>query len=177
MQSIYEGTDCRTSVWVLSGTANSPEFNGGKFAHFSSGNNTYGTCYIVNAPEMFLIIAEANAQSSTGSVSDAQNALLTVAKRNSAIASVSDLPSTKADLMTFIKDERARELFQEGLRLYDLRRWDVQAQVYATGAPNISFTYTNYKISDLVYPIPNDEITSGFGVAQNEGWSSTLPSR
>lgn len=177
LQSIYEGTDCRTSVWVLSGTANSPEFNGGKFAHFSSGNNTYGTCYIVNAPEMFLIIAEANAQSSTGSVSDAQNALLTVAKRNSAIASVSDLPSTKADLMTFIKDERARELFQEGLRLYDLRRWDVQAQVYATGAPNISFTYTNYKISDLVYPIPNDEITSGFGVAQNEGWSSTLPSR
>lgn len=45
-----------------------PVFNGGKFAHFSSGNNNYGTCYIVNAPEMFLIIAEANVQSSTGSV-------------------------------------------------------------------------------------------------------------
>lgn len=179
LQSIYDDTDCRTNVWEWDSksTPASPEFKGGKFGHFSSGNNTYGTCYIVNAPEMFLIIAEANAQSPTGSVSDVQNALLTVAKRNSAITSASDLPSTKTDLMAFIKEERARELFQEGLRLYDLRRWDEMAQVYAIGAPNISFTYTNYKISDLVYPIPNDEITSGFGVAQNEGWSSTLPSR
>lgn len=178
LQALYEQTDCRTNVWVL-GTDNRgrPVFNGGKYAHFSSGNSTYGTCYIVNAPEMFLIIAEANVQSSTGSVSDAQNALLTVAKRNSAIASASDLPSTKADLLAFIKEERARELFQEGLRLYDLRRWDEQAQVYAVGAPNVSFTYTDYKISDLVFPIPSDEITSGFGVAQNEGWSKTLPSR
>lgn len=177
LQTLYADTDCRTSVWALSGTTTSPEFNGGKYAHFSSGNNTYGTCYIVNAPEMFLIIAEANVQSTTGSVSDAQNALLTVAKRNSAIAATSDLPSTKADLLAFIKEERARELFQEGLRLYDLRRWDEQAQVYAVGAPNVSFTYTDYKISDLLFPIPTKEITSGFGVAQNEGWSKTLPSR
>lgn len=177
LQSLYKDTDCRTNVWVLGkDNRGRPVFNGGKFAHFSSGNNNYGTCYIVNAPEMFLIIAEANVQSSTGSVSDAQNALLTVAKRNSAITSTSDLPSTKTDLMAFIKEERARELFQEGLRLYDLRRWDEKAQVYANNATTISFKFTDYKISDLVYPIPVDEVNAGFGVAQNEGWSSTLPS-
>lgn len=132
------------------------------------------TNYIVNAPEMFLIIAEANLKGSNGSLTKAQNALLTVAKRNADITSVSDLPATSDGLMKFLKDERARELFQEGLRLYDLRRWDENAEVYAAKAPTVSFTYTNYKISNLVFPIPSAEINAGFGVEQND-WSSTLP--
>jgi hypothetical protein len=126
---------------------------------------------------MFLIIAEANLYSANGTINNAQKALLTVAKRNSDITSVGDLPSTKENLMSFIKDERARELFQEGLRLYDLRRWDEMAKVNATQAPNISFVYTNYKISNLVFPIPSAEVNTGYGVAQNENWSSTLPQR
>ena len=126
---------------------------------------------------MFLIMAEANLQSPNGTISNAQNALLTVAKRNSDITSVGDLPSTKEELMSFIKNERARELFQEGLRLYDLRRWDEMAEVDATQAPNISFVYTNYKISNLVFPIPSAEINAGYGVTQNENWTSTLPQR
>lgn len=123
---------------------------------------------------MFLIIAEANLKSSNGSLTNAQSALLTVAKRNTDITSVSDLPTTSNDLLKFLKGERARELFQEGMRLYDLRRWDEKAEVYAFKAPNVSFTYTNYKISDLVFPIPSAEVNSGFGVEQND-WSSTLP--
>ncbi|HBX91219.1 MAG TPA: RagB/SusD family nutrient uptake outer membrane protein, partial [Alistipes sp.] len=70
--------------------------------------------------------------------------------------------------------ERARELFQEGHRLYDLRRWGDNASVYAYSAPEIKFSYNDYKISDLVFPIPVDEINSGFGVKQND-WSGTLP--
>lgn len=152
-----------------------PVFTGGKYACHSSGNSAYATNYIVNAPEMFLIIAEANVQSPTGTVTAAQQALLNVAKRNSAITSTGDLPATKNGLLTFIKEERARELFQEGLRLYDLRRWNENADVYAYQAPNVAFTYTGYKISDLIFPIPSDEITAGFGVEQNEGWAATLP--
>ena len=72
-----------------------------------------------------------------------------------------NLPNNANDLLTFIKNERARELFQEGFRLYDLRRWDETASVYANAAPNISFTYNNYKISDFVFPIPSSEINAG----------------
>ena len=121
---------------------------------------------------MFLIIAEANVKSND--LNAAKEALFTVAHRNADIASADALPSTVNELMSFIKDERARELFQEGLRLYDLRRWDESASVYAVSAPNVSFTYSNFKISDFVFPIPSAEINSGFGVEQND-WAGTLP--
>ena len=117
-------------------------------------------------------MAEADVE--TGDLSNARNSLLTVAKRNADITSVDDLPATADELKSFIKDERARELFQEGLRLYDLRRWDEAADVFAYQAPNIAFTYTGYKISNFVFPIPAAEINSGFGVEQND-WSGTLP--
>lgn len=174
--SLYGENDCRTSIFGYSAesTEAAPVFNGGKFASFSSGNPAHGTNYIVNAPEMFLIIAEAELQSPTGVLKNAQDALLVVAKRNADITSVADLPATPAELLSFLKDERARELFQEGLRLWDLRRWGESADVYAYGAPEIKFSFTNYKISDLVFPIPNSEIVAGFGVEQND-WSKTLP--
>ena len=77
--------------------------------------------------------------------------------------------------MSFIREERARELFQEGHRLYDLRRWDVMANLYATGAPDIKWFFTNVKVSDCVYPIPVDEINAKMGVTQNENWFETFP--
>ena len=178
LQELFGEQDCRTTIfdWSPKSTQETPIFAGGKFSHFDSGNAAYGTNYIVNAPEMFLILAEANLKSSKGSLEHAKNALLTVAKRNAAIQSVADLPAGKEELIKFLKDERARELFQEGMRLYDLRRWDEKAEVYATGAPNVQFTYQDYQISKLVFPIPNAEINSGFGVEQNE-WANTLPQR
>lgn len=176
LQALYGVNDCRTSVfeWDAESSASIPIFKSGKFSHYDSGNSAYGTHYIVNAPEMFLIIAEANLKSANGSLDNAQKALLTVAKRNADITSVADLPAGSDDLMKFLKDERARELFQEGMRLYDLRRWDENAEVYAIKAPDASFTYTNFKISNLIFPIPSAEINAGFGVEQND-WSGTLP--
>ncbi len=172
---LYGENDCRTAVFTYTGNSSEsvPEFGGGKLAHFSSGDPSRGASSIVGAPEMYLIIAEANAE--LGSVDAAAAALLTVAKRDADITAVGDLPGDAAGILDFIKDERARELFQEGLRLWDLRRWDEGAEVYAFGAPNQSYTYTDYKISDLVYPIPAAEINTGYGVAQNEGWDSTRP--
>ncbi|MDR0961557.1 MAG: RagB/SusD family nutrient uptake outer membrane protein [Mediterranea sp.] len=177
--SLYGANDCRTSVFNYSkeSTATKPIFTGGKFSHFSSGNPARGTCYIVNAPEMFLIIAEANLRSSKGTFANAQKALLIVAKRNADIASANDLPVTTDGLMSFLKDERARELFQEGFRLYDLRRWNEVVDVYAINAPNIDFIYHNYKIANLTFPVPADEINAGFGVEQTPGWADTLPER
>ena len=174
LQALYGANDCRTSIfgWSDESTAAAPVFTGGKYSQHSSNNPAYATNYLVNAPEMYLIMAEADVE--TGDLSNARNSLLTVAKRNADITSIDDLPATADELKSFIKDERARELFQEGLRLYDLRRWDEAADVYAIQAPNVAFTYTGYKISNFVFPIPAAEINSGFGVEQND-WSGTLP--
>lgn len=177
--AMYAENDCRKSIFGpgKDSTPEVPVFNGGKVACEGTGNAALATNYIVGAPEMYLIIAEANLMSANGNKDAAASALLTVAKRNPAIASAADLPQDKDGMMKFIKDERARELFQEGLRLYDLRRWDEKADVWALGAPEVKFTYSGYKISDLVFPIPSAEVNAGFGVKQNEGWSKTLPTR
>lgn len=174
--AMYGANDIRTSIfeWDAKSTATNPVFKSGKFAHKASGNSAYGTNYIVNAPEMFLIMAEAYAHVGSD-IKPAQEALLTVAKRNSDIKTIADLPSTKADILTFIKAERARELFQEGLRLYDLRRWGDKIGVVAISAPEVKFRYNNYDISNLVYPIPAAEINAGYGVVQNDNWSSVIP--
>jgi len=175
--SLYADTDVRKAIMGFdpSTTPENPVYGGGKYAAFGSGNPAYATCYLVNAPEMYLIEAEAALQGND--LTGAKNALLTVAKRNTAIAGVGDLPSSKAELLAFIKDERARELFQEGLRLWDLRRWGDKVSVNAIAAPAIEFGVKDYQISDLVYPIPDDEINAGFGVEQNEGWAKTLPAK
>lgn len=174
LQSLYAATDARISIMAMgqSSTAASPVYAGGKFSHFSSGNTAYATNYLVNAPEMFLIIAEANIKQ--GNESAAKSALLAVAKRNSAITTVNDLPSGD-DLYQFLKEERARELFQEGLRLYDLRRWGQGANIVAYGAPEAKYRFTNFNISDFVFPIPADEINAGYGVTQTENWAAALP--
>jgi len=123
-----------------------------------------GNIPIFRKSEMYLIIAEASAQQTQ--IADAQNALFYTAKRNLDITSATALPSTKTALLTFIADERIREFFQEGHRMYDLRR---------TGAAASISGNANYVFATFVYPIPANEINSGFGVVQNPNWSNTLP--
>lgn len=179
--SLYDPEDCRLPLldeWEIDNYYYYDPFDdnyyGGKF-YFNFGNNAYATNYLINAPEMFLIEAEAYAN--MNQISAAQDALLVVAKRNNAITSVSDLPSTQEGILEFLYDERARELFQEGFRFFDLRRWNIECNLYAVDAPDIDWMYTDQKIGDVVLPIPVDEILAGYGVEQNQGWSSTKPQR
>ena len=78
---------------------------GGKF-WYGGGNTAYATNYIVNAPEMELIIAEAKLRAAQPDLNGAKEALLTVAKRNSNITSTDDLGNTKEEVFAFLKDER-----------------------------------------------------------------------
>lgn len=174
LQSVMADDDCRRAVWGwdASSTPATPIFNGGKFLG-ASGNAAYGTCYLINAPEMFLIQAEAYAQ--LNQPTPAADALLVVAKRNPAITTTADLPADKGGILSFVKDERARELFQEGHRLWDLRRWGGKVNVYAVEAPSVKWMVNGYDVSNAVYPIPVSEINTDMGVKQNANWASTFP--
>ncbi|MUP36634.1 RagB/SusD family nutrient uptake outer membrane protein [Labilibaculum euxinus] len=115
--------------------------------------------------EMYLIKAECNAN--LGLLDVARTALLFTAKRNGDITDVTDLPTTKSDLLQFIAKERKREFFQEGHRFYDARRTSEKISVQGSD--------TDFDVSKFVYPIPADEINSGFKCEQNEGWFNNLP--
>ena len=170
LYNLYGSEDCRLSIMTWYSPWN--YFWGGKF-NFGYGNSAYATNYLINAPEMYLIQAEAYAN--MNQIEDAQSSLFVVAHRNAAIETPEDLPSTQSGILSFLKEERARELFQEGHRLWDLRRWGEPANLYATSAPQVGYRYTNVNVSDIVFPIPADEINAGYGVTQNENWASTRP--
>ena len=114
---------------------------------------------------MYLIIAEAEARLGNDLIA-AQNALFYTAKRNTDITTIADLPATQEGLLEFIADERVREFFVEGHRFYDLRR---------TGATATIAGDETFVAAKFAFPIPSEEINSGFGVTQNEGWSNNLP--
>ncbi len=187
LMSLYGENDIRTSIfnWTVEGGteyapygATTPIFGGGKFGfgnfdQVRGGNPAVQTTYLINAPEMFLIQAEAAVKQND--VNTAKAALFTVAKRNQDITSVNDLPGTADALMSFIQDERARELFQEGHRLWDLRRWGKTTNLYAYDAPNVNYMFKNIVVSDVILPIPDSEINAGFGVEQTPNWAATRP--
>lgn len=116
--------------------------------------------------EMYLIIAECAAQ--LGSIDEAKDALFYTAKRNTSIVSTDDLPATKDELLSFIADERVRELYLEGHRWFDARRTGMKISV-------TNGLYKDFDVAKFVYPIPVGEINAGFGIVQNEGWEDNLP--
>lgn len=94
-----------------------------------------------------------------------------------------DLPEGKiADKNSFrsaIQDERARELFTEGLRKADLIRWGIFVPRLksmidygnANAAPSIFYTaYQNVDERHLLLPIPSREIGLNKALTQNPGW-------
>ncbi len=140
-------------------------YEGGKYYGIPE-NRAVCNIPVLRLPEQYLIIAEANVRWSGGSLSDAQTALLEVARRNPAIQSVADLPSTNEELFEFIKAERARELWMEGHRFADLRRW---------GEIVTMRSFQPFDIAKFCYPIPSSEINSAAGVTQTENWEAALP--
>lgn len=123
---------------------------------------------VFRLPEMYLILAEANAQ--LGDTPTAIDNLYAVAKRNPDLKK-EDIPTGKADLLKFISVERRRELFQEGHRWFDLRRTG-ERMTRVGGNAAIS----DWDASQFVYPIPTDEVNAS-GLAQNENWFNALPKK
>jgi hypothetical protein len=140
-----------------------------KFPNIDAVNNVP----VFRVPEMYLILAEAYNELATPNITEAQKALFQIAQRNPAIASVDDLPDTQVELRKFIKEERIRELFQEGHRLWDIRRnGDLMTRPHGETKLNI----VDHDIAKFCYPIPFSEINvPGSRVVQTPGWNSNIP--
>lgn len=158
---LFADTDIRKNLFVESSSAGGTQPT--KFRGTAT-NAAVNNIPIFRKSEMSLIIAECEAR--IGTVSEAQNYLLYTAKRNTAIQTVGDLPSTSADLLQFISQERIREFFEEGHRFYDARRM---------GDKINADNYSGFDIQKFVFPIPEAEINAGFGITQNTGWEDNLP--
>ena len=95
LQKMYKSTDVRTAIMLRDTTKGSetvPYYRGGKFDNAAK-SPAYSSNYMVNAPEMYLIQAEALLQK--GDLDGSRKALLVVAGRDVSIKAVGDLPQTK----------------------------------------------------------------------------------
>jgi hypothetical protein len=123
--------------------------------------------------EMYLISAEAAAQSV--STEAAALATLNVLRQTRGLSAISSLSGQA--LMTEIRNERTRELFCEGFRLDDLKRWkldmkrsDPQNSVIAAPGPvRLEVAAGNDK---FVWGIPREDIMTNPNLRgqQNQGW-------
>jgi hypothetical protein len=165
VQTLLNSRDIRNKLY----TANSSmDYKSKKYPNADG----LGNVPIFRASEMALIQAESYAQ--LEQVGQARTALFRVARRDSAITSESALPSTKGSLLTFIADERARELVMEGHRWFDLRRTKT-AMSRTTADGETRVTFTNFAVCNCMLPIPNSEITASH-IQQND-WISKMPTQ
>ena len=164
----FAANDMRRGLFVRHTTADPTFWRPMKHPNATSINNIR----IFGAPEMHLIIAEAQTELGTD-LGAARTALLQVARRNPAITTVAHLPDNQADLRTFIAEERARELFQEGHRWFDLRR---TGALMTRPTDETRRDIVNYDVSRFVYPIPFREINiPGSKIQQRPNWQSYFP--
>ena len=115
--------------------------------------------YLVRAEAYYWLNDDENSQKDLSSV---------MRKRISGFGS---LGVSGDDLLKEIKNERARELYLEGFRLSDLKRWHDpikrQKQLYSLQGPynnEMEVKYTDAKYRFTTWPIPKHEIEATNGL-------------
>jgi hypothetical protein len=135
----------------------------GKFCGTEQGNATL-SIPLFRLAELYLTIAECDAAEAR--YADAAEALSIVSDaRHSAL---SGHVAADASIMEQIRDERKWETLQEGHRFFDARRWKIRIDVYGG-------VYRDFDIAKFCYPVPADEVNSGYGVTQTPNWAAALP--
>lgn len=118
--------------------------------------------------EMYLIRAEAKAESNDATAADDLNALR-AARINGYINAV--FP-TKQDLINAIMTERFKELAFEGHRFWDLRRRALPVERTGNDAPSTTGATLPAGNFRFRLPIPNAEIQANSAMQQNEGYAN-----
>jgi hypothetical protein len=184
----YENNDIRKAAYFkqvdiqISGTVYPNSWVVNKYpgnpAYFTGATTNYmHEPKVFRIAEMYLISAEAAYNMGGANEDQAQNRLneLRTARGLDPVA------STGAALLQDIKDERFRELAFEGVRLFDLKRWnepvvrrDPQNEEYINVTPAASFHQLNIPAghNKFTWGIPTNDITTNPSLQgqQNPGW-------
>lgn len=175
----YEAADERRAI-ILNGdytvrttgaVANTPYHFNEKYLDPVNGplsyNNFSTNMPLIRYADVLLSYAEAVNAANNGPNSEAYAAINKVRKRANA-SEFSGL--TKDEFFNAIVDERARELFSEGIRWFDLKRWGLLERVeQRPSAPNIADVDVQLP-KHSVFPFPQTELDANPNLKQNEGY-------
>ncbi len=119
--------------------------------------------------EQYLIRAEAYAQK--GDYSKAAKDITTL--RTARYSSYGSTTMSEDNAMDIIEAERVKELYMEGFRLNDLKRWHKGFERKVSDQPAANFVQSNLKVEKddplFVWPIPNHELEApGSEIEPNE---------
>ena len=175
----YEAADERRAI-ILNGdytvrttgvVANTPYHFNEKYLDPVNGplsyNNFSTNMPLIRYADVLLSYAEAVNEANNGPNTDAYAAINKVRTRANA-TEFSGM--TKAEFFNGIVDERARELFSEGIRWFDLKRWGLLERVeQRPSAPNIADVDVQLP-KHSVFPYPQTELDANPNLKQNEGY-------
>ena len=135
---------------------------------------------VLRYADVLLMFAEAENELNgpTALAFDALNKVRTRAKARSFTTTDA---ATKNAFRAIIQDERSRELCYEGVRKFDLIRWetflgvmkDVETDILSNAPTNLQYGatgYTNVKSRNLLLPIPTIELSLNSLMRQNPGF-------
>ncbi|MFB9865342.1 RagB/SusD family nutrient uptake outer membrane protein [Rufibacter immobilis] len=129
---------------------------------YNAANGAYtDNIKIIRYADVLLMLAEAHTMQ--GETGDAITLLTTLKTARNSQAVV---PTGQTELFQYIQEERRRELFFEGHRWFDLKRWGEGITKPAATAVGI-IAPTDYRI---LAPIPVTEVTLNPALPQNPGY-------
>ena len=142
--ALYEDEDTRLDLF----------FERGGVTYTGKFNNQFANVTVIRLAEMYLIRAEANARLGTEIGATPVEDINRLRNR----AGLDDLEDDEVDL-SFILEERRRELAFEGFRIHDIKRLQGSVGNFA------------YDANELVFPIPARETVANPNIEQNPGYN------
>lgn len=174
--SLYSASGDLRTTWFVRPNAsysNYPEYiKGGDSSQLSRASLSHN--FLLRTAEAYLNLAEAAA--CKGDNGMAKNALNDLRRKRIDAAAYTDVTKAGADLVSYIRDERARELCLEGHRWFDLRRYAVN-DAYPF-VKTIRHNYTIHKQGPLdwtTWTYPMVPQTSRFYELRTDESANTLP--
>ena len=157
----WESADQRREAWIGSFTTTAQTYyypNKYKIRYNASGGNYTEYSMIMRLAEQYLIRAEARTRQ--GKLEQAVNDINTIRKRAGLEPVEFNTSLSQESLIEAVLEERYHELFSEwGHRWLDLKRTGKALE-----------KLEGVEASDLLYPIPEDELLKNLNLTQNAGY-------